>query len=64
VEDLGANLKDLEAIVQGKSNNLRVVEEGKLCPLREVFSRTDISSSTTAEGSQQQHNMTLYTQRN
>ncbi|KAI9801017.1 MAG: hypothetical protein M1825_003551 [Sarcosagium campestre] len=27
VEELGANLKDLEAIVQGKSNNLRVVEE-------------------------------------
>ena len=29
VEELGASLKDLEAIVQGKSNNLRVVEDGK-----------------------------------
>ena len=28
VEELGANLKDLESIVQGKSNNLRVVEDG------------------------------------
>jgi len=27
VEELGANLKDLETIVQGKSNNLRVVED-------------------------------------
>ncbi|KAH8598766.1 Prefoldin [Bisporella sp. PMI_857] len=27
VEELGVNLKDLESIVQGKSNNLRVVEE-------------------------------------
>ena len=29
VEDLGTNLKDLESIVQGKSNNLRVIEDGK-----------------------------------
>jgi prefoldin alpha subunit len=29
VEELGATLKDLEAIVQSKTNNLRVVEEGK-----------------------------------
>lgn len=28
MEELGTNLKDLEAIVQGKSNNLRVVEDG------------------------------------
>lgn len=28
VEELGINLKDLESIVQGKSNNLRVVEDG------------------------------------
>ncbi|MCJ1373144.1 subunit of tubulin prefoldin [Loxospora ochrophaea] len=27
VRDLGGNLKDLEGIVQGKSNNLRVVED-------------------------------------
>lgn len=29
VEELGTNLKDLEGIVQGKSNNLRVVEDGE-----------------------------------
>lgn len=29
VEAIGSNLKDLESIVQGKSNNLRVVEDGK-----------------------------------
>lgn len=29
VDELGANLKDLESIVQGKSNNLRVVEDGE-----------------------------------
>jgi prefoldin alpha subunit len=29
VEDLGNNLKDLEAIIGQKSNNLRVVEDGK-----------------------------------
>jgi hypothetical protein len=28
ISELGANLKDLETIVQGKSNNLRVVEDG------------------------------------
>ena len=28
MEELGTNLKDLEAIVQGKSNNLRIVEDG------------------------------------
>lgn len=32
VKELEANLKDLESIVQGKSNNLRIVEDGK--PLR------------------------------
>jgi hypothetical protein len=30
VEDLGNNLKDLETIIGQKSNNLRVVEDGKL----------------------------------
>ena len=30
VDELGLNLKDLESIVQGKSNNLRVVEDGEL----------------------------------
>jgi hypothetical protein len=29
VDELQTNLKDLESIVQGKSNNLRVVEDGK-----------------------------------
>jgi prefoldin alpha subunit len=29
VEELGANLKDLERIVQGKSSNLRIVEDGR-----------------------------------
>jgi prefoldin alpha subunit len=29
VDDLGNNLKDLEAIIGQKSNNLRVVEDGK-----------------------------------
>lgn len=29
VEEIGGNLKDLDSIVQGKSNNLRVVEDGK-----------------------------------
>lgn len=28
IGELGTNLKDLESIVQGKSNNLRVVEDG------------------------------------
>lgn len=30
IGELGTNLKDLESIVQGKSNNLRVVEDGML----------------------------------
>ena len=29
IEDLGKNLKDLESIVQGKSKNLRIIEDGK-----------------------------------
>ena len=28
VNEVGVNIKDLEAIVQGKTNNVRVVEEG------------------------------------
>jgi prefoldin alpha subunit len=31
VDELGMNLKDLESIVQGKSKNLGVVEDGKSC---------------------------------
>jgi hypothetical protein len=30
VGELGANIKDIEAIVQNKTNSLRVVEEGAL----------------------------------
>jgi len=40
VEELGANLKDLESIVQGKSNNLRVIED---------VLRQKVISSTSAE---------------
>lgn len=29
VDELGANLKNLESIMQGKSNSLGVVEDGK-----------------------------------
>ena len=29
VKDLGANIGDLEKIIQGKTNSLRVVEEGE-----------------------------------
>ena len=32
VEELGTSLKDLESIIQGKSNNLRVVEDGERDP--------------------------------
>ncbi|MCJ1482041.1 subunit of tubulin prefoldin [Schaereria dolodes] len=42
IEDLGENLKDLERIVQGKSGNLRVVEDGRfsfpLALLGQIFS--------------------------
>ncbi|KAK6958124.1 hypothetical protein Daesc_000917 [Daldinia eschscholtzii] len=34
VGELGASIKDLEAIVQGKTNNLRVVEEGIINSMR------------------------------
>ena len=40
VEEIGGNLKDLDSIVQGKSNNLRVVEDGK-CGV--FFSMVDAS---------------------
>ncbi len=30
VKELGANIADLEKIIQGKTNSLRVVEEGEL----------------------------------
>jgi len=34
VKQLASNITDLEAIVQQKTNNLRVVEEGKAGPLQ------------------------------
>ncbi|KAI9860403.1 MAG: subunit of tubulin prefoldin [Vezdaea acicularis] len=37
IDELGANLKDLESIVQGKSNNLRIVEDGQLGFFHEYF---------------------------
>jgi len=27
--EIGANVKDLDSIIQGKTNNVRVIEEGK-----------------------------------
>ena len=36
VEELGGNLKNLEGILQGKSNNLRVVEDGECLLVRLV----------------------------
>ena len=36
IGELGTNLKDLESIVQGKSNNLRVVEDGMPPPGPEI----------------------------
>lgn len=36
VDELGANLKSLESIVQGKSNNLRVIEDSELLQVRSV----------------------------
>lgn len=36
VDELGANLKNLESIVQGKSNSLRVVENGEFLQVRSV----------------------------
>lgn len=59
VKDLETNLKDLESIVQGKSNNLRVVEDGKssqLCRSKislivfpiEVLRQKVLSGSTQA----------------
>ena len=33
VQDIGSNLKDLEKVIQNKSGNLRVVEDGTLLSL-------------------------------
>jgi hypothetical protein len=43
VSELGVNLKDLESIVQGKSNNLRVVEDGMF---RDLETETVIMTSS------------------
>ena len=52
VDEIGANLKDLDQIVQGKSNNLRVVEDGELRPCR-VFARRKLTiNSSETEGSE------------
>lgn len=32
VEELGASLRDLEKVVQSKSTNLKVIEDGKFDP--------------------------------
>ena len=37
-EELASNLKDLETVVQGKSDNLRVVEDG-MVPAAESSAR-------------------------
>lgn len=37
VKELGANIADLEVIVQSKTNNLRVVEEGKTEAINLLF---------------------------
>lgn len=33
-KEIGKNLKDLEGVLQGKSNNLRMVEDGMFSPER------------------------------
>lgn len=38
IEELASNLKDLESIVQGKSNNLRVVEDGMVSTVNRTSS--------------------------
>ena len=49
IEELSSNLKDLEGIVQGKSNNLRVVEDGMAArPIQP--SGANGGGSTPAEG--------------
>ncbi|KAE9377172.1 Prefoldin alpha subunit [Stipitochalara longipes BDJ] len=47
VEELGANLKDLESIVQGKSNNLRVVEDVLRQKVLSASSAASASTSTS-----------------
>jgi hypothetical protein len=51
VEDLGNNLKDLEAIIGQKSNNLRVVEDGKSWSWGKMLGQYADVYSFTAESS-------------
>jgi prefoldin alpha subunit len=37
--DLGGNIKELESIIQGKNNNVRLVEEGQTYFLQPVFDK-------------------------
>jgi hypothetical protein len=52
VEELGKNVKDLESIVQGKNQNLRLIEEG-MPGLKELHGEvfTDIMCSYAPKGS-------------
>lgn len=40
VDELGASLRDLEKVVQSKSNNLKVIEDGEFGPLAITPSRS------------------------
>lgn len=60
MEELGANLKDLEAIVQGKSNNLRVVEDGKSHFKGDRSFLIFICFSFTAKSTQRWHCFSIY----
>jgi hypothetical protein len=64
VEELGVNLKDLESIVQGKSNNLRVVGDGKLKDHTSEYYFTWLiwyACSLTTEGARKQFGLTKAT---
>lgn len=48
--ELGASIRDLEAIVQGKTNNVRVVEEGIIDSIRPNLDFLSVSvANTTCE---------------
>ena len=50
-KDIGKNMKDLEGVLQGKANNLRMVEEGKTLHSHCISYRQKLTSrgSATAE---------------
>jgi hypothetical protein len=72
VKQLASNISDLEAIVQQKTNNLRMVEEGKIspdsvvdqgeCELTVVFLRSvtakGVGKSTATEGMRKARSIT------